>query len=156
MHVDLSEVSEWISAYQAIPDLFVVDIRLEDDGETLVVEADCPANISSDQCGALSAYISAKLDAAGHDMSLIVSSPGLTTPLRHARQFQKNLGETVIVKEGMVKWEGKLIALTPEHFTIEFELKERVDGKKRPVQVRHTKEFPIRGAHEVTIKLGKR
>ena len=100
MRVDLSKVATWLTEYQGLPDLFVVDMRLEDGGETLVLEADCDSNISSDQCGALSAYISEKLDAEGYDVALMVSSPGLTSPLRHIRQFQKNIGETVIVKAG--------------------------------------------------------
>lgn len=156
MRVDLSEVATWLTEYQGLPDLFVVEMRLEDGGETLVLEADCDANISSDQCGALSAYLSSKLEAAGYDIALMVSSPGLTSPLRHIRQYQKNLGETVIVKEGNEKWEGEMVAVTPEGFTIEFEHKERVEGKKRPVLVRRTKEFLFSGAREVTIKLGKR
>ncbi len=156
MGVDLAEVATWLADYRALPDLFVVDIRLEDAGETLVLEADCDNNISTDQCAELSAYIATKLEEAGYDIALMVSSPGLTTPLRHIRQFQKNIGQTVIVKEGKEKWEGKMVAVTPDGFTIEFEHKERLEGKKKPVLVRCTKEFLFLGAQEVTIKLGKR
>ena len=156
MRVDLSKVATWLTEYQGLPDLFVVDMRLEDGGETLVLEADCDSNISSDQCGTLSAYISEKLDAEGYDVALMVSSPGLTSPLRHIRQFQKNIGETVIVKAGNEKWEGQIVAVSPEGFTLEFEHKERQEGKKRPVLVRRSKEFLFSGTQDVTIKLGKR
>ena len=156
MGVDLLEVARWLAEYREIPELFVVDLRLEDGDDTLVIEADCDANISSDQCAALSSFISAKLDAIGCDITLMVSSPGLTSPLRHIRQYQKNLGETVVVHEGAEKWEGKMVEVMPEGFTIEFEQRERVEGKKRPVLVRRSKQFLFQGAQEVMIKLRKR
>ena len=157
MGIVLSEVEEWLAEYAARAGaLFFVDVRSEDGGESLVVEADTEAGISSDECAALCSYLSEKSEKAGWDVAIMVSSPGLTTPLRHVRQYEKNIGQTVEVVSGEEKLVGQITHVWREGFTLSFETKERQEGRKRPVSVQQTRDYLFSGSQRVTIKLGKR
>lgn len=153
--MDLTEVQNWLASYDLIPSFFVVDCRMED-GDLLVVEADCDAGISSNQCSELCRFLCAKCEGLGWDIAVTVSSPGLTTPLRHPRQFYKNIGQLVCVRSSDRKLEGTLLAVSEQGFSLAYTQKERVEGKKRPVLVSRTEEFLFADAPEVLIKLGKR
>ena len=157
MGIVLSEVESWLAEYGARDEaLFFVDVRSEDGGESLVVEADTTAGISSDECAALCSYLSEKCEQAGWDVALMVSSPGLTTPLRHIRQYEKSIGRTVEVVDAEGTLVGEITHVCAEGFTLIYEAKERQDGKKRPVWVPRTRDYLFSGSQRVTIKLGKR
>ena len=154
MEVNEAEVAGWIAGFERIPNLFVVSIKVEDD--LLFVEADCDEGISSDQCAALCNYIAEHCDTKGWDVAVTVSSPGLTSPLRHYRQFRKNIGRSVRVLTDTEAIEGRLEQVDADSFTISFEKKEHIEGKKRPVLVPYSRSFAFDEPKEVMLKLGKR
>ncbi len=157
MGIDLSQVRAWLAEYVSKDaTLFFVDVRSEEGGEALVVEADTEAGISSDECGALCSYLGTCCETAGWDVAIMVSSPGLTSPLRHPRQYEKNIGQTVEVLDQGVKLVGKITSVTQEGFILTYEVKVHEEGKKRPVLVQQTQEYLFSGSQKVTIKLGKR
>jgi ribosome maturation factor RimP len=113
------------------PDLFLVDVQMHGNGQ-LSVLLDGDHGISITDCVAVSRHVGFHLEEENvieQAYNLEVSSPGLDTPLKSLRQYQKNVNRTLSIKlaDGE-KREGKLIGLNDEGITIEESLKER--GKK--------------------------
>jgi ribosome maturation factor RimP len=97
------------------PDLFLVDVKMHPNGK-LIILADGDKGISIEDCAAISRYVGYMLEENNeidHAYNLEVSSPGIDTPLKLQRQYQKNLSRSVRVKEldGPVH-EGKLAEVT--------------------------------------------
>ena len=113
------------------PDLFLVDVKMHSNGKLIIlVDGDNGLDISD--CVAISRHVGFHLEEENtieHAYNLEVSSPGIDTPLKLKRQYEKNLGRNVQVKltEG-AKREGKLINVSEEGITIEEKIKEK--GKK--------------------------
>lgn len=99
---------------------FIVDIKVGG-GNKISVELDGDQGITIDDCVAVSRHIEFSLDRETEDFSLQVSSAGLDRPLRHHRQYVKNIGRevSVITKdgntfEGVIKTaEDKLVLALP-------------------------------------------
>ena len=82
----------------------------------MVILLDSDEGIGIDQCGALSREIGALLDEKIEDAYVLeVSSPGVDTPLRLARQYKKNVGRSVkvVLNDGQVI-KGKLEMATED------------------------------------------
>lgn len=86
------------------------------------VEVDSMEGITIDRCAAISRAIEARLDRDACDFSLEVSSAGLSSPLRHIRQYQKLIGKpiTALRKDG-IRLDGVLITANEHGFTIQTE-----------------------------------
>lgn len=129
-------------------DLFVVDIRISDDND-IVVELDSPAALDLDTCTAVSRHLDEALTAAGHDdFSLEVGSAGITSPLKVRGQYVKNIGHEVeIVTRDGRKLKGIITAVSddesPLSFTLEYPVKVKEPGAKRPVTVMQPEEFDV-------------
>jgi len=113
------------------PDLFLVDVKMHSNGK-LIVLVDGDNGIGIADCVAISRHVGFHLEEENtieHAYNLEVSSPGIDTPLKLKRQYDKNLGRNVQVKltEG-TKREGKLLNVSEEGITIEEKNKEK--GKK--------------------------
>jgi ribosome maturation factor RimP len=76
---------------------FLIDFILRGTPRKRVIEVfiDGKENVSAKICAAVSKNISIKLDEllkGNDDYKLIVSSPGIDTPLKYLDQFQKHIG----------------------------------------------------------------
>ncbi len=113
------------------PDLFIVDVKMYPNG-MLIVLVDGDKGIGIADCAAISRHVGFHLEEENvidQAYNLEVSSPGLDTPLGSKRQYEKNVGRTVGIKqEEGKKREGKLLKVTNEGVTIEEKIKEK--GKK--------------------------
>ncbi len=86
-------------------------------------------NVGTDDCEAVSRYLSAKLDEADpiqQNYYLEVSSPGMDRPLLRDKDFVRFRGEAVEVSlykawEGRKTYEGILVDLTDDHLVIRVE-----------------------------------
>lgn len=113
------------------PDLFLVDVQMHGSGIlSILVDGDNGVPISD--CVAISRHVGFHLEeenAIEQAYRLEVSSPGLDTPLKLLRQYQKNTGRSVKVKlsDGN-KREGKLISADEAGIIIQESVKEK--GKK--------------------------
>ncbi|WP_256010807.1 ribosome assembly cofactor RimP [Desertivirga xinjiangensis] len=115
------------------PDLFLVDVKMHPNGK-LIILMDGDQGIGIGDCAAISRHVGFHLEEENvieQAYNLEVSSPGLDTPLSEKRQYQKNIGRTVSVKQSDSKHEGKLVMVTDEGITIEEKIKEK--GKKPEV-----------------------
>lgn len=112
-----------IESYIDAADMFLVEVKVKP-GNKITVFIDSEKGVGIDDCVALSRFIESKLDREAEDFELEVSSAGLDMPLRHIRQYKKNIGHRVdvVTKEGLKKT-GTLISADKEGFTIQHTLK---------------------------------
>ena len=130
-------------------DLFVVDVKMHPNGK-LEVLVDGDQGISIQDCAGISRYVGFRLeedDVIQHAYRLEVSSPGIDRPLDTVRQYRKNIGRSVEVRQadGSTKT-GKLQDVTDESVVIVETIKEK--GKKAVEQQR---EIPL--VNITTIKV---
>lgn len=127
----VTELAEEKLAEIERPDLFVVSVKMQPNGKlTILLDGDQGAGI--DACAQVSRYVGHILEeenAIENAYTLEVSSPGIDMPLQLHRQFIKNIGRQVAVKQADgAKKEGKLIAADDEAITIIEKIK--IKGKK--------------------------
>ncbi len=124
-------------------DLFLVEVKV-DAGNNISIIADSPTGLSIDQCVEISRFVEGTLDRESEDFALEVSSPGIGQPLKVFEQYLKILNHTVEVlfKNGQ-KRHAILKGATPESITIEYSVKEKAEGDKRPKMVTKTEEVPL-------------
>ncbi|MBE9598793.1 ribosome assembly cofactor RimP [Pedobacter sp. MC2016-24] len=113
------------------PELFLVEVKMLPNNK-LIVHVDGDEGISIQDCAAISRHVGFHLEEENtieKAYNLEVSSPGVGEPLRLNRQYVKNIGREVSVKQtgGEIK-EGKLLAVNDANITIEAKVKEK--GKK--------------------------
>lgn len=131
------------------PDLFLVDVKMQSNGK-LIIQVDGDEGINIQDCAAISRHVGFHLEEENvieNAYNLEVSSPGIDTPLRLDRQYQKNIGKSVVLKmaDG-TKREGKLLALVGETILIQETVKEK--GKKA-VEVENS--FPLSQVIETKV-----
>ncbi len=116
------------------PDLFLVDVKMHSNGK-LIIMVDGDKGIGVGDCAAISRHVGYHLEEENvieQAYNLEVSSPGLDTPLTMKRQYEKNIGRNLGIKQPEAKSrEGKLLNVTEEGVTIEEKVKEK--GKKAEV-----------------------
>ncbi len=116
------------------PDLFLVDVQMHGGGQ-LSILIDGDNGVAITDCVAVSRHVGFHLEEENtieQAYNLEVSSPGLDTPLKSLRQYQKNINRSLSIKliDGD-KREGKLLSVDGEGITIEENTKEK--GKKASV-----------------------
>jgi ribosome maturation factor RimP len=108
------------------PDLFIVDVKMHGSG-LLTILMDGDQGIGIKDCADISRHVGFHLEEENvieQAYHLEVSSPGIDTPLKSVRQYNKNINRSVSVKltEGITR-EGKLIAVDEAGITIEENVK---------------------------------
>ncbi len=135
--IDKQKLTETVE--EAIKDtsIYIVDITISKDN-SIVVELDSDDSMDIDMCTSISRKIESVFDRDVEDYELEVGSAGLTSPFKVKRQWQKNLGNEIEVftKDGR-KLTGVLVEVNEDNFVIQFPIKVKEEGKKRPVVVSH-------------------
>ena len=113
------------------PDLFIVDVQMHNSG-ILSILVDGDHGVAISDCVAISRHVGFHLEEENvleQAYRLEVSSPGIDTPLKSLRQFQKNSNRLLRVKlkNGTVR-EGILKSTVDTGITLEETVKEK--GKK--------------------------
>jgi ribosome maturation factor RimP len=113
------------------PDLFIVDVQMHGSG-ILSILVDGDNGIAISDCVAISRHVGFHLEEENtieQAYRLEVSSPGIDTPLRSIRQFQKNINRSLKIKliDGTIR-EGKLLSADDSGITIQEIVKDK--GKK--------------------------
>jgi ribosome maturation factor RimP len=116
------------------PDLFLVDVQMHGSG-ILSILVDGDNGVAISDCVAISRHVGFHLEeenAIEQAYRLEVSSPGIDTPLKSFRQFQKNINRSLKIKlkSGNAK-EGKLMEVEESSVTIQESVKEK--GKKAAI-----------------------
>lgn len=124
-------------------DLFVVDVAVSAD-KSISVEVDSPGSLDIDTCATLTRRIEELLPPELEDYDLEVGSAGLTAPFKVRGQWEKNLGNEIelLTNDGR-KLAATLVALGDDSFTVEYQVKEKLPGEKRPRLVEKKEEIPF-------------
>lgn len=130
--IDKAELTDVINQALDGSDMFLVDVTVTPDN-VIDVEIDADRDITIDDCQRLNDIVLAKFDRDVEDYELTIGSCGLTTPFKVLRQYAKNVGNAVevLTADGR-KLKGTLANAGDDQFTITIEVKEKVEGKKRP------------------------
>jgi ribosome maturation factor RimP len=116
------------------PDLFLVDVHMHVSG-ILSILVDGDNGVAISDCVAISRHVGFHLEEENtieQAYRLEVSSPGIDTPLKSFRQFQKNINRSLKIKmTGGNTKEGKLIHVEETGITIQESVKEK--GKKAEI-----------------------
>lgn len=107
----------------------LVDVEYKKEGANWVLRCfiDCPGGVGIDQCQTFSEALEEVLDAEDPipgSYLLEVSSPGAERPLKKPSDYQRFLGEAVVVKlhkvvEGQKKYSGELAGYDDEAKTVQ-------------------------------------
>lgn len=112
-------------------DHFIVQLDISNSNSIRLL-ADNMKGIQIHECVELSRAIENGLDREKEDFDLVVSSPGLDSPLKVTQQYVKNIGKEVNVslKEGR-NIRGTLVESDDNGFSIEEKKKVKVEGRKK-------------------------
>ena len=120
---------------------FIVSLTSSETND-FMLEMDGDQGFGIDDCSALHRHIRYELGEAADDLSLKVSSAGLDKPLRHPRQFAKNIGRPVqVLTMENNRVEGELVKADEQGIALRY--KERIkEGKRKKtvetqVELRH-------------------
>jgi len=89
-------IIELVEHYIQGTDIFLVEVAVKP-GNVIRIHVDRPDGISIDECVRISRHLNEMLDRDVEDFSLEVSSPGLGTPFKVKKQYDKNTGRKIDV-----------------------------------------------------------
>lgn len=151
--MDINNITELVNGFLAPTDYFLVSASV-DKSNRIEIIIDRNEGVSLDFCAELNAFLNEKLDRDVEDYELEVSSAGLTSPFLVKRQYDKNLGNAVVVLTADGRnLKGTLVEAGEEAFAIKYETKEKVEGSKRPVLVERVERIAYADARQVTYDL---
>lgn len=147
-------VEEWLANYTRDADFFVERVEVRGDAVRVFIDRD--NDIALEECVVVSRGLSEMLEALGADVSLEVSSPGLSEPIEHPRVFKKRIGLPVELQlRAHRKVHGVLKDYDGQQLKILVSAKERVEGKKRPVQVERIEVYALSEIQRVRVSFDK-
>lgn len=132
-------------------DVFLVSVRIKPTNN-IKVFLDADTGLSIEKCVKINRALYKTMEEKGWypdgNFSLEVSSPGVDEPLKLLRQYQKNLGRNLeVVLLDLVKFEGKLLSVTPTHLVLEY-----TEGKNKKA-VTLQKEIPFDQVKQATVQI---
>lgn len=121
--------------------LFLVEVKCSPSNEIEVV-VDSDDYLTIEDCIRLSKAIESEFDRDSEDFELSVYSAGIGQPFKIHRQYVKSVGRAVevILRSGL-KVTGTLAAVTDDGITIEYQVKEAIEGKKRKEMVTKSDQY---------------
>jgi ribosome maturation factor RimP len=148
----ITQAIEAFFAAQSWEDCYIVDILQK--GKSLEIFVDRDGGINLERCHKISRAVEAYLDESdilGDDYILDVSSPGVGTPLKMARQYRNNIGREIEIKAGDSIYNGKLVNVDAANVTIQY-IEKRKEGKKN-IKEEIEKSFEISTIKSAKIKV---
>ena len=132
--ISKQDLTNWIDEYLKDTDYELITLNISA-GNDILVEVDRLTGVDVDFCAELNRFLVEKLDAVDPDYSLEVGSVSLTDPFKTKMQYEKNLGhdvEVLVSTEGQsIKYQGQLVSVDEETFSVDCVEKVAVEGKKR-------------------------
>ena len=119
------------------PSIFLIDMTITESFK-IIVTLDGDQGVVLQDCIDISRAIEHNLDREEQDFSLEVASAGVSSPLKHIRQYKKNIGRTLEVKTNTETIEALLTDATDEKIVLEWEAREpkKIGKGKETVQKR--------------------
>jgi len=111
--------------------IFLVELKVSPSNQ-IIVFIDTKESIGIQECIELSKFMEVSLDSEKNDFELQVSSPGMDLPFKVIQQYHKNLNREVkVYTEDGRKHQGFLTEVNEEQLTITYDVKERIEGRKK-------------------------
>lgn len=115
--------------------LFLVEIKV-DSSNNISVFVDSPNGVDVVTCVGISKHVEEVFDREIEDFAIEVSSPGIGVPFKVIEQYKKVFGKTIeVLFNNGEKLQGILAELNNDNFTVEYSVKEKPEGAKRPKMV---------------------
>lgn len=122
-------------------DLFVTQLSVAP-GNNIRILIDGDNGVNLEDCIALSRLVEGSYDREVEDFSLDILTHGVSESLVMPRQYKKNVGREIKVKTITDEsYEGLLKEANDEHIVVYFTYKERVEGKKKKVEIEQNLEI---------------
>lgn len=133
-------------------EFYLVDLKINN-ANKIYIEIDHKTDpISINDCIGFSRQVEHNLDREEEDFELEVTSPGLSQPFRVHQQYIKNIGKEVKVMLTSSKTlKGVLEEVTEDDIMISFETKEKIEGKKKKLKVKHEPRLKFEEIKETKI-----
>lgn len=134
------------------PSVFLIDMTISDSFK-ISIALDGDAGVVLQDCIDISRGIEAKLDREEQDFSIEVASAGVSTPLKHIRQYKKNIGRILKVKTISQEIEALLVLATDESILLEWEAREPKKIGKGKETVQKKQEIPYSEIKEAIVTI---
>jgi len=123
------------------PTLFLIDLTITESFK-IIVTLDGDTGVALQDCIDISRSIDNNLDREEHDFSLEVASAGVSSPLKHIRQYKKNVGRILQVETDTIDIEAELVEANDDFIVIEWEAREPKKIGKGKETVQKKQEIP--------------
>lgn len=134
------------------PSVFLIEMTISDSFK-ISIALDGDSGVVLQDCIDISRGIEGKLDREEQDFSIEVASAGVSTPLKHIRQYKKNIGRTLKVKTISQEIEALLVLATDESIFLEWEAREPKKIGKGKETVQKKQEIPYSEIKEAIVTI---
>lgn len=141
--IDKNNVKKLVEEWLQDKEYFLVDVEVSAD-DRIVVEIDHADGVWIEDCVALSRFIEEHLSRDEEDYELEVGSAGLGQPFKVEQQYINCIGKEVeVLASDGIKLRGILKSVEGRLFTVIYQEKKKIEGKKRPELVDVEKQFSM-------------
>ena len=142
--MNVSEIVDAIGSEIVARNCYIVDVTISKDNDIEVTIESEEGRVELDDCVAVSRHFESQFDRETEAYSLTVTSAGLDQPFKVLKQYQKAVGTKVEVQlKGGKKMIATLNAADEESITLNYTVKEAVEGKKKKELVEHNDRFTM-------------
>ena len=131
-------------------DLFLIDFSVLEDNQIKVV-IDGDKGVLVEDCIFISRAIEHNLDREEQDFSLEVTSAGAASPLKHIRQYEKNLGRVLNVKTATDSFEGTITDANENEIILEWKTREPKPVGKGKVTIKKQETIAYKEIKEAIV-----
>lgn len=133
-------------------EIFLVSVEIKPTNK-IFIEVDKNPAVTIQECVEISRFVERNLlENPDLEFELNVSSPGLDKPLKLIKQYQKNINRTLkVIYQNGNNITGTLTQATNQHIELTSTTKQKVEGKKKKVEVTQTHQIPYQDIKEAKI-----
>ena len=143
------EIIEQLTADVLTGEFFLIQVTVKQ-GNVIEVIIDGDNGVSIQKCVDVSRYIEQHLDRESEDFELSVYSAGLGNPFKVYRQYEKNIGKEVDVKQGEEKpLIGTILSVDENGFDRETKVSIKDEATRKKKEVKKVVRFNFTDQPEV-------
>ena len=134
------------------PSVFLIDLIITDNFK-VIVTLDGDNGVVLQDCIDISRAIDNNIDREEQDFSLEVASAGVSEPLKHLRQYKKNVGRSLQVKTTTEIINAELVEATDDFIVLAWEAREPKKIGKGKETVQKRQEIPYEDIKEAIVTI---
>ncbi|PKP24962.1 MAG: ribosome assembly cofactor RimP [Bacteroidetes bacterium HGW-Bacteroidetes-2] len=133
--------------------LFLINFDMDDSNNVKII-IDGDSGVTLNDCIAVSRAIEHNIDREAYDFALEVASAGATSPLVFSRQYKKNIGRTLEVKQKIGDTlEGVLSEVSENEIKITWEAREPKPVGRGKITVEKNAVIPFSNIKQSKVKI---